>query len=165
VSLFVVNQYDLRLMTEMTALTTVQRVDALLGGLQTVRTSLRVLLVVHSLTAATRLADVLPAFQDRRVQICWVQTDTSAFEAGVAEFMDNQWPRLSWEQACALEFDIAVTAGLGDNLHELRSPILRLAHGNGYNKYWNQGIRESGNQGIREASSGCRRRRSWMEAG
>ncbi|WP_173522774.1 hypothetical protein [Nonomuraea antri] len=45
---------------------------------------------------------------------------------------------LSWEQARAIEFHAVITASLGDNLHEINSPILRIPHGNGYNKRWDQ---------------------------
>lgn len=41
-----------------------------------------------------------------------------------------------------MEFDLVLTAGLGDNLHEINSPILRIPHGNGYKKKWNTGTQE-----------------------
>jgi hypothetical protein len=43
---------------------------------------------------------------------------------------------LTWDQAIALEFHAVVTASLGDNLQEIESPIVRIPHGNGYNKSW-----------------------------
>ncbi|PSK90953.1 hypothetical protein CLV63_12180 [Murinocardiopsis flavida] len=66
---------------------------------------------------------------------------------------------LSWEQAMSIDFDLVIAASLGDNLHEIKSPILRLAHGNGYNKYSNRepgaGSREPG-AGSREPGAGSR---------
>ena len=118
---------------------------------RTARTSLRVLVVIHSVTAATRIGDLFPIFQDQRVQLFCTQTSDAVFCAGVSEFMHTRgFLRLTWEQALTLEFDIIITASLGDSLYELKSPILRLPHGNGYNKLWNQGTKEPRNQGTKE---------------
>ncbi|MFI0424013.1 hypothetical protein [Spongiactinospora sp. 9N601] len=115
----------------------VQRISSVLAGWRTARTSRRVLFVIHSLTAATRLADLLPIFQDQRIQLYCTQTSDSMFPSGVEKFMqDRGFLCLTWEQAIALEFHAVITASLGDNLHEIQSPILRISHGNGYNKRW-----------------------------
>ncbi|GAA3761038.1 hypothetical protein GCM10022205_56160 [Spinactinospora alkalitolerans] len=121
---------------------------------------MRVLAVIHSVAAATRMTDVLPVFHDRRVQLFSVQTSDAVFSSGVEEHMkETGFLRLTWEQAASLEFDIVVTASLGDNLHELKSPILRIPHGNGYNKRWSRepgaGSREPG-AGSREPGAGSR---------
>ncbi|MFI6500290.1 hypothetical protein [Nonomuraea typhae] len=117
----------------------VGRISSVLAGWRTARTSRRVLFVIHSVTAATRLADLLPIFQDQRIQLFCTQTDDSMFPAGVERFMQNHgFLPLTWNQALALEFHAVITASLGDNLHEIGSPILRIPHGNGYNKYWGQ---------------------------
>ncbi|MBE2997991.1 hypothetical protein IDM40_04605 [Nocardiopsis sp. HNM0947] len=111
---------------------------ALTRDWRTARTDLDVLLVVHSLTAATRIADVLPALHDPRVQLHCVRT-TGVFEAGIDDFVHHHGlHELTWDQAETGRFDLAVTASLGDDLHTISAPILRLPHGNGYNKYWNQ---------------------------
>jgi hypothetical protein len=124
-----------------------RRISSVQAGWRTARTSLRVLFVVHSVTAATRLADVLPAFHDRRVQLFCTQTSDAMFTDGVEDYLRALgFLRLTWEQATALDFDLVVTASLGDNLHELQSPILRLPHGNGYNKLWNNEQRTTNNE-------------------
>lgn len=106
---------------------------------RTADTSLHVLLVVHSVTAATRIADVLPALHDPRVQLYCTRTSGAVFANGVEEYIRESGIRhIPWSEARETEFDLVVTASLGDNLHEIRSPILRIPHGNGYNKQWNQ---------------------------
>lgn len=123
-----------------------RRISSVQTEWRTARPSLRVLIVIHSLTAATRLVDILPIFNDRRVQLFCTQTSDAMFSSGVRAFMEAQgFLCLTWEQAISLESDIVVTASLGDNLHELKSAILRLPHGNGYNKWW---IREPGVFGL-----------------
>ncbi|MFL1381819.1 hypothetical protein, partial [Nocardiopsis protaetiae] len=123
----------------------------------TVHTRLDVLLVVHSLTCATRIADVLPAFDDPRVQLHCARTTGGVFAAGVDEHLRaNGLEPLPWETAREMEFDLVVAASLGDDLHEIHSKILRLPHGNGYNKHWNStGSREPG-AGSREPGAGSR---------
>jgi hypothetical protein len=118
----------------------VRHLSAVQPGWRTARTSLRVLIVIHSVTAATRLTDVLPIFHDRRVQLFCTQTSDAMFSNGVGAYMARRgFLCLAWQQAASLEFDVVITASLGDNLHELKSPIVRLPHGNGYNKFTDQG--------------------------
>jgi hypothetical protein len=151
-------QYAWRLVTDKMAdlPPAARRISAVQAGWRTARTSLRVLVVIHNVTAATRLADILPVFHDRRVQLFCTQTSDAMFANGVSAYVRAQgFLCLTWEQAISLEFDVVVTASLGDNLHELRSPILRLPHGNGYNKYPGAGSREPG-AGSREPGAGSR---------
>ncbi|TDD95627.1 hypothetical protein [Actinomadura rubrisoli] len=116
---------------------TIRRISAVLPGWRTAQPSLRVLLVIHSATAATRLGDLIPLFQDPRIQLFCTHTSDAMFPYGIDSFIQaNEIHQLSWEQATALEFQVAITAGLGDNLHEIKCPILRVPHGNGYNKRW-----------------------------
>ncbi|MER5359664.1 hypothetical protein [Streptomyces sp. NPDC002785] len=70
---------------------------------------LRVLVVVHNVTAATRLLDVLPLFDDDwRVQLLATCTGSSAFTAGTAELLaDTGVPVLPWEQAAQTQVDSA----------------------------------------------------------
>ncbi|MCL2581238.1 MAG: hypothetical protein FWE35_02155, partial [Streptosporangiales bacterium] len=130
-----------------------RRISSILPGWRTVQTSLRVLLVIHSATAATRLADLIPIFGDPRLQLFCTQTSDSMFPEGINSFIqDHGFNFLEWNQAVEIEFDAVICASLGDNLHEINSPILRIPHGNGYNKLWS---REPG-AGSREPGAGSR---------
>ena len=60
----------------------VRRISSLQADWRTARTSLRVLILIHSVTAATRLADVLPVFHDGRVQLFCTQTSDAMFPDG-----------------------------------------------------------------------------------
>jgi hypothetical protein len=116
-----------------------RRVSAVLPGWRTAQTSLRVLFVIHSLTAAARLGDLISIFQDLRIQLFCTQTRDSMFPGGIGSFIqDCGFYQLTWEQAISIDFHAVICASLGDNLHEIKSPILRIPHGNGYNKRWNQ---------------------------
>jgi hypothetical protein len=129
----------------------------MLPGWRTVRVSLRVLLVIHSATAATRLADLIPIFQDQRLQLFCTQTTGSMFPEGVISFIKaHGFHFLEWKQAVKLEFDAVICASLGDNLHEINSPILRIPHGNGYNKLWKEPGARSQEPGARSQEPGAR---------
>jgi hypothetical protein len=95
-----------------------------------------VLLVVHNVTAATRLLDVLPLFDgDLRVQVLTTCTGSSPFQDGVPELLAGTGrPVLPWEQAKATPVDLAISASYGGELHCLRGPLAVLSHGVGYNK-------------------------------
>ncbi|MEU1802254.1 hypothetical protein [Streptomyces sp. NPDC019937] len=99
-------------------------------------TSRRVLLVVHNVTAAGRLLDVLPLFHDDfRVQLLVTSTGSSAFQGGIRElFADLELPVLPWEQALATPVDLAISASFGGQLHGLRGKLTVLSHGVGYTK-------------------------------
>ncbi|MET8974178.1 hypothetical protein ABZX85_01030 [Streptomyces sp. NPDC004539] len=96
----------------------------------------RVLFVVHNVTSATRLLDVLPLFHsDVRVQLFATCTGSSPFLAGVPELLAGVGvPVLSWEQAKETEFDLAVSASYGGELGDIRAKLAVLSHGVGYNK-------------------------------
>ncbi|GAB3654208.1 hypothetical protein GCM10027589_12780 [Actinocorallia lasiicapitis] len=152
----------------------IRRISAVLPGWRTARPPLRVLLVLHSVTAATRIADLAPLFEDPRLQLFCTQTSDAMFPDGVPNFITTQQIRhLTWEQATTLKFHAAITASLGDNLHEIKSHILRIPHGNGYNKNWTSGPadqRTSGpadqrTSGPADGCSGSQRKRSLMPAG
>jgi hypothetical protein len=115
-----------------------RRISSTLSGWQTIRTRIRILLVIHSMTAAARLADLIPIFQDPRMQLFCTQTCGSMFPDGIGPFIRHHgFYLLTWEQAKVLQFDAVICASLGDNLHEIANlPILRIPHGNGYNKRW-----------------------------
>ncbi|MGW2054355.1 hypothetical protein ACWCOZ_10610 [Streptomyces sp. NPDC001840] len=95
-----------------------------------------VLLVVHNVTSATRLLDVLPLFRnDLRVQLLATCTGSSPFQAGVAELLAKTEVRvLPWEQAVRLPVDLAISASFGGELHLLKGKLIVLSHGVGYNK-------------------------------
>ncbi|MFE2032241.1 hypothetical protein ACFXBB_03050 [Streptomyces scopuliridis] len=95
-----------------------------------------VLFVVHNVTSATRLLDVLPLFRDDlRVQLLATWTGSSPFRAGVAELLaETGVPVLPWEQALELPVDLAISASFGGQLHALSKKLTVLSHGVGYNK-------------------------------
>ncbi|MFG3232435.1 hypothetical protein ACGFZG_11930 [Streptomyces antibioticus] len=96
----------------------------------------RVLFIIHNVTSATRLLDVLPLFHsDVRVQMFATCTGSSPFLAGVPELLARAgFPVLPWEQAKATEFDLAVSASYGGELGSIRGKLVVLSHGMGYNK-------------------------------
>ena len=104
---------------------------------RTVPTRLSVLAVIHNVTSATRMLDVLPALEsDPRVQTVITWTESSPFRHGVPEFLHGTGRIfLPWEKALEREFDLAITTSLGGDLHRIKAKILRLPHGMGYNKY------------------------------
>ncbi len=96
----------------------------------------RVLLVVHNVTSATRLLDVLPLFHDDiRVQLFATCTGSSPFLAGVPELLAGAGlPILPWTQAKDTTFDLAVAASYGGELSQIQAKLAVLSHGIGYNK-------------------------------
>ncbi|MFK8845996.1 hypothetical protein [Streptomyces sp. Ac-502] len=82
----------------------------------------RVLFVVHNVTSATRLLDVLPLFDaDPRVQCLATCTGSSPYLHGVPELLaDAGLPVLPWEQAVETPVDLAVSASYGGELHLIR---------------------------------------------
>ncbi|MYV49231.1 hypothetical protein GT031_27645, partial [Streptomyces sp. SID2888] len=96
----------------------------------------RVLFVVHNVTSATRLLDILPLFDgDVRLQLFVTCTGSSPFLAGIPElFTQMGLPVLSWEQAKETSFDLAVSASYGGELGAIRGDLTVLSHGVGYNK-------------------------------
>ncbi len=100
------------------------------GGLR------RVLFIVHNVTSATRLLDVLPLFRDDlRVQMLATCTGSSPFQAGVVALLSAIGiPVLPWRQAVDTPVDLAISASFGGQLHRVRGKLLVLSHGVGYNK-------------------------------
>ncbi|MFS8201884.1 hypothetical protein ACLVWQ_24710 [Streptomyces sp. CWNU-52B] len=96
----------------------------------------RVLFIVHNVTSATRLLDVIPLFHsDVRVQMFATCTGSSPFLAGVPELLAQAGlPVLPWEQAKDTTFDLAVAASYGGELGAIRGKLVILSHGVGYNK-------------------------------
>jgi hypothetical protein len=102
-----------------------------------VPTERNVLVVVHNVTAATRLFDVLPLIAtDPRVRIVFTCPESSAFTAGTSEFLAARGVAvLPWRDAIRRRFDAAISASYGGALHKLRAPLIAIPHGMGYNKY------------------------------
>ncbi|WP_406141573.1 hypothetical protein OH828_05680 [Streptomyces anulatus] len=96
----------------------------------------RVLFVVHNVTSATRLLDVLPLFHDDLgVQLLATCTGSSAFRSGVADLLAHTGlPVLPWEQALATPVDLAISASFGGELAAIQGPLIVLSHGIGYTK-------------------------------
>ncbi|MGC7094397.1 hypothetical protein ACPZ19_07025 [Amycolatopsis lurida] len=109
-----------------------------------------VLAVVHNVTAATRLLDVLPSLAaDPRLRIVFTCTRSSAFHEGTVEFLKALGAAYSpWEEALRADFDLAIAASYGGNLHDLTMPLITIPHGMGYNKFLETGNRkpETGNR-------------------
>ncbi|MDI3385172.1 hypothetical protein QIS99_02905 [Streptomyces sp. B-S-A8] len=96
-----------------------------------------VLGVVHNITSATRLLDLLSAFEgDARVQVVFSCTGSSALDSGVPEFFTARGMLyVEWEDARdSEEFDLAIATSRGGELHRLRTPLIGTPHGAGYNK-------------------------------
>ncbi len=122
----------------------------------------QVLFVVHNVTSATRLLDVLPLFDgDLRIQVTATCTGSSPFLAGVPELLAGAGlPVLPWEQAkeAASRFDVVIAASYGGELEFFQGKLVILSHGVGYNKRLaapGAGSREPG-AGSREPGAGSR---------
>jgi hypothetical protein len=92
-------------------------------------------MVVHSVTAGTRLTDVTPLLEsDLRIQVVFTAA-SSSFPSGVGEFLRSFGAVVvPWRQAIRERFDLAVAASYGQ-LEQLHAPVLTLSHGVGYGKY------------------------------
>jgi hypothetical protein len=128
---------------------------------QTVRVERQLLVVVHNVTAATRLLDVLPLVtEDRRVQTFYTCPGSSAFTAGTDEFLaERDLATIPWREAIRRKFDAVIAASHGGPLHKLGKRPIVLPHGMGYNKLLKP---ETGNRkpetGNRKEVSGFRTR-------
>ncbi|MFE9369295.1 hypothetical protein ACFYM2_05880 [Streptomyces sp. NPDC006711] len=116
----------------------------------------RVLLVVHNVTSATRLLDILPLFHDDlRIQLLATCTGSSAFQGGVEALLaETGIPVLPWDQALETRVDLVITASLGGQLHLLQGKLALLSHGIGYNKTLaTPGHRDTGTPGHRDTGT------------
>ncbi|MDH6137912.1 hypothetical protein P3T37_007350, partial [Kitasatospora sp. MAA4] len=120
-----------------------------------------VLGVIHNVTAATRLLELLTVFEgDPRVHVVFTCTGSSVLDAGTREFITARGMNfIPWEQAKSTRFDAAISASRGGDLHNLLSPLIGSPHGAGYNKQLSRepgaGSREPG-AGSREPGAGSR---------
>jgi hypothetical protein len=81
-----------------------------------------------------RLTKLLPLFEtDQRVQVVFTAAP-HAFGNGVARLLRRlDGAVISWEQATAATFDLALAAGY-PSVHEVRAPLIVVPHGAAYNK-------------------------------
>jgi hypothetical protein len=95
-----------------------------------------VLVVVHTVTAGTRLADVVPLLEsDERVQVVFTCAPSSVFSREVPEYLRGlDAVVVPWRQATQTRFDLAIAASSG-LLEQLHAPVLVLPHGVGFGKY------------------------------
>ncbi|WP_280390233.1 hypothetical protein [Nocardia wallacei] len=95
-----------------------------------------VLAVTHNTTAASRLFDTLDLLAaDPRIRIEFSCPGSSYFDTDLASFLtDRGVLAIPWQQAMADEFDLAISASYGGELHRLRAPLIVMPHGAGYNK-------------------------------
>lgn len=129
--------------------------DAVRG--RTFRCQRTVLVVVHSVTAGGRLADIVPMLEsDRRVQVVYTAEPSSVFTAGAAEYVAGLGGVvIPWRQATAVRFDLAVAAS-GGGLEQLHAPVVTVPHGVGFSKYpsvW-PGHGPAAGRALREADCG-----------
>ncbi|MGW6704170.1 hypothetical protein ACWGDE_04675 [Streptomyces sp. NPDC054956] len=112
-----------------------------------------VLGVIHNVTSATRLLDVLDVFEgDHRVRVVFTCTGSSVFEDGVAGFVSERGLSfLPWERALEERFDLAVSTSRGGNLEAISAPLIGTPHGAGYNKK----LSKNPESGIRNPESGA----------
>jgi hypothetical protein len=96
-----------------------------------------VLAIIHNITAATRLLDVLELLsEDERIQIVFTITGSSAFTEGTDRFLLGHGIRLHEpDRLGELEIDLAIAASFGGELELRGVPKVILPHGVGYNKY------------------------------
>ncbi|WP_146159556.1 hypothetical protein [Allonocardiopsis opalescens] len=98
------------------------------GGLR------RVLVLVHTVTAGQRVLDVVGLLEaDLRVQVVFTQAP-DVFGNGVREFLRSvEGVAVSWQQAAATRFDLAIAASTG-GIDRVHAPLVLLPHGAGFNK-------------------------------
>jgi hypothetical protein len=95
-----------------------------------------VLVVVHTVTAGTRLDDIVPLLEtDLRVQVVFTFAPSALISGGVEKFLTRLGGVVvSWQQAMQTPFDLALAASDG-LLEWVHAPIMTMLHGAGYNKY------------------------------
>jgi hypothetical protein len=91
-----------------------------------------VLVVVPTVTAGTRLMDLLPLLEpDHRVQVVFTVPHTTDAWHGVEEYVRAQrGVVVPWQQAVQHDFDLVLAAS-HRHLEELQGPILLVPHGAG----------------------------------
>jgi hypothetical protein len=103
---------------------------------QTLQYERTALVVVHTVTAGTRLGDVVPLLEaDRRIQVVFTYAPSALVSGGVRQFLTHVGGVVvPWRQAMQTRFDLALAASDG-LLEWVHAPVVSLLHGAGYNKY------------------------------
>ncbi|TJZ52159.1 hypothetical protein FCH28_20255 [Streptomyces piniterrae] len=129
----------------------------------TVAAERTVLGVIHNVTSATRLLDLLTVFDgDPRVAVQFTCTGSSPFGGGIAEFITaHELPYVSWDEVRKSTFDLAISTSRGGDLQQISAPIIGTPHGAGYNKT----LRREPGAGSREPGAGSRRLMGWRRSG
>ncbi|MBL1101897.1 hypothetical protein JK363_35750 [Streptomyces sp. 205] len=94
----------------------------------------QVLAVVHTVTYAKRLLDILPLLEaDFRLQVVFT-APPHVFGGEVPRFLERLGsPLIPWEEATRMTFDLAVAAG-PRGVGNVRAPLITLPHGANYIK-------------------------------
>jgi hypothetical protein len=102
---------------------------------RTFPTQRTVLVAAHSITAATRLADVWPLLgSDHRVQLVFSRPPGALMATGTDRFLERLGAAVvPWQQAVQYRFDLAIAASYGQ-LERLHAPVVTLSHGIGFSK-------------------------------
>ncbi|MEV2213423.1 hypothetical protein AB0H86_18555 [Streptomyces sp. NPDC050997] len=105
--------------------------------------------MVHNITSATRLLDLLTVFEgDRRIQTVFTCTESSTLDEGTLEFFTSRGIlHIPWKEATVQKFDMAIATSRGGDLHNLRIPLIGAPHGAGYSKL----LKREAGSGKREA--------------
>ncbi|GAA3005048.1 hypothetical protein GCM10020229_16180 [Kitasatospora albolonga] len=95
-----------------------------------------VLLVIRTATTLNRLLDVVPLFaDDHRVRLHWTIAPGSAYDDGLPELLERHHIRVTpWRDAVDRRYGLAIGASANGELYRLRSPLLLVPHGAGFNK-------------------------------
>lgn len=95
-----------------------------------------VLVVVHTVTAGTRLGDVVPMLEaDPRIQVVYTHPPAALLSGGTHEFLTRLGGlTIPWRTATVYPFDLAIAAHAG-LLEWIHAPVACIPHGNGYSKY------------------------------
>ena len=94
---------------------------------QTLRCLRTALVVVHTVTAGTRLRRVVPLLEtDRRVQVVFTSAPSALISAGVQEFLARLGGVVvPWRQAVQTRFDLALAASDG-LLEWIHAPVVTM---------------------------------------
>ncbi|MFF4532471.1 translation initiation factor 2 [Streptomyces sp. NPDC001407] len=94
------------------------------------------LIAVRSAGALHRLLDVLPVFEgDDRITVRFTLVPGSEFDVDALAALERRGARtVAWEQACAREHDLILTASPKGALRVLSGPRVVMPHGAGFNK-------------------------------
>ncbi|WP_309110851.1 hypothetical protein [Saccharothrix sp.] len=101
---------------------------------ETWATERRVLLVIRNLTSLYRLLQLVDGlFAGQRIALKFTIDKGSEYVRDLRKHLiETGCEVLGWQNATKIEFDAIMAAHASNALHELRGPILTIAHGAGY---------------------------------